>query len=179
MTVHSIKEAWQKADEIFPTDYSKDDYLSERSGYSVYVSTAEGFQNCWISDLGDRLEVNINGTTTNIWIEEDEKTKYTADIEAVGRAYSPIEAIDTKVINAFVNGYRFGSDSEQRIYNAMRTADDSRRQTIAFDVITAYCEAHHIEWASQRILSVTNYENSSNGGHFVIEALVTLREYIK
>lgn len=69
MKVNSVKEAWQTADEIFPTDYMKDDVKSARAGYDIYTSTADGV-NAWISDLGDRLEVNLaDGKTVNIWIE--------------------------------------------------------------------------------------------------------------
>lgn len=73
IAVRSIKEAWQKADAIFPTDYIKDEIKSERAGYGVYVSTADGV-NAWISDLGDRLEVNLdNGKTVSIWVNETPK----------------------------------------------------------------------------------------------------------
>lgn len=70
MTVHSRQEAWGQADAIFPTDYMIHDQISARNGYNVYYSTAEGVQ-AWISDLGNRLEVNLEtGETVNIWIEE-------------------------------------------------------------------------------------------------------------
>ena len=42
MKVKSMSEAWSKVDEIFPTDYEKDSKSSERAGYPVYRSTAEG-----------------------------------------------------------------------------------------------------------------------------------------
>lgn len=70
MTVRNKQQAWEKADVIFPTDYMKDEARSARAGYDVYYSTAAGV-NAWISDLGDRLEVNLEtGETINIWIEE-------------------------------------------------------------------------------------------------------------
>ena len=70
MTVQSIKAAWEAADKIFPTDYIKDEASSQRAGYDVYRSTAEGNRS-YICDLGDRLEVNLaNGKTENIWIEQ-------------------------------------------------------------------------------------------------------------
>ena len=75
IAVRSIKDAWQKADEAFPTDYIKDEIKSERAGYGIYVSTADGV-NAWISDLGDRLEVKLdNGKTITIWINETPKFK--------------------------------------------------------------------------------------------------------
>ena len=58
ITVTSRERAWQVADEYFPTDYMKDDLLSERAGYPIYKSTLEGC-NSWISDLNTRLELNI------------------------------------------------------------------------------------------------------------------------
>lgn len=71
MTVKSRTAAWETADEIFPTDYMKSDIRSEAAGYDIYYSTAQGV-NGWISDLGNRLEVNLpTGETVNIWIEEE------------------------------------------------------------------------------------------------------------
>lgn len=72
MKVSSVKEAWELADRLFPTDdYEKDEERSSRAGYPVYHSTAEGV-NAWISDRGNRLELNCCGKTENIWIEQDE-----------------------------------------------------------------------------------------------------------
>lgn len=73
MKATSVKEAWEIADKIFPTDYEKDEASSQRAGYPIYVSTSEG-NDSWISDLGNRLELNIwkgDGLeSANIWIEE-------------------------------------------------------------------------------------------------------------
>lgn len=70
MTATSKKAAWDEVNKIFPTDYERNAAESERAGYSIFRSTAEGV-NAWISDLGDRLEVNLpDGKTVNIWIEE-------------------------------------------------------------------------------------------------------------
>ena len=72
MIVSSVKEAWELANKLFPTDYKKDEERSSRAGYPIYHSTADGV-NAWISDLGNRLELNYsNGESENIWIEEDE-----------------------------------------------------------------------------------------------------------
>lgn len=72
MIVSSVKEAWKLANKLFPTDYKKDEERSSRAGYPIYHSTADGV-NAWISDLGNRLELNYsNGESENIWIEEDE-----------------------------------------------------------------------------------------------------------
>ena len=69
MTVRTMKEAWEKADEIFPTDYEKNNERSARAGYDIYESTLDSC-NSWISDLGNRLEVNLeSGESVNIWID--------------------------------------------------------------------------------------------------------------
>lgn len=76
MQVNSKKEAWDKADEIFPTDYIKDYAKSKIAGYDIYCSTCDGV-NAWICDLGDRLEVNLaTGETVNIWIDEPKFFEY-------------------------------------------------------------------------------------------------------
>lgn len=65
----SIKDAWAEANKIFPTDYEHDVSRSERAGYPIYYSTANGV-NAWISDLGNRLEVNLpDGKSVDIWIQ--------------------------------------------------------------------------------------------------------------
>lgn len=74
MNAASREQAWEMANEIFPTDYEKDEGSSERAGYPIYRFRGdwctEEFANNWISDLGNRLEVNLaNGKTINIWIE--------------------------------------------------------------------------------------------------------------
>lgn len=70
MKVTSREQAWIEARKIFLTDYAKDDQRSANAGYPIYHSTAEGVS-AWISDLGDRLEVNLaDGKSVNIWIEE-------------------------------------------------------------------------------------------------------------
>lgn len=78
MTVNSRVQAWREADRIFPTDYMKDEQASKKAGYDIYKSTADG-NGSWISDLGNRLEINLeDGSTTNIWIEEPKKQRHTS-----------------------------------------------------------------------------------------------------
>lgn len=72
MKVSSVKEAWELANRLFPTDYEKDEERSIRAGYPIFYSTANGVD-AWISDLGNRLELNYaDGKLENIWIELDE-----------------------------------------------------------------------------------------------------------
>ena len=70
ITVHSKEAAFQVANTIIPTDYEYDIERTSKAGYPIYWTTAAG-RNCWISDLGDRLEVNLdNGSSVNIWIDD-------------------------------------------------------------------------------------------------------------
>lgn len=65
----TVEQAWEKANEIFPTDYDKDEAASQRTGYPIYRSRIE-YHN-YICDLGCRLEVNlVSGRTVHIWIED-------------------------------------------------------------------------------------------------------------
>lgn len=84
-TVKSREEAWQVANRLFPTDYMQDERSSKHAGYPIYESTADG--NCsWISDLGNRLELNIYKgkeiESTNIWIEEEPEIIETKQMDA-------------------------------------------------------------------------------------------------
>lgn len=72
MKVSSVKEAWELANRLFPTDYEKDEQSSSNAGYPIYQSTAKGV-NAWISDLGNRLELNYpDKPSENIWIEHEQ-----------------------------------------------------------------------------------------------------------
>lgn len=81
MTVTSIKDAWTEVHKIFPTDYEYDTSRSERAGYPIYYSTVASV-NAWISDLGNRLEVNLpDGKSVNIWIEASMEATASDSIE--------------------------------------------------------------------------------------------------
>lgn len=72
-TVKNEAEAWAKVNQIFPTDYERDEGRSIRAGYPIYTSTAEGCYYDYICELGDRLEVNLStGETINVWIKSEE-----------------------------------------------------------------------------------------------------------
>lgn len=89
MTVTSIRGAWAEVRKIFPTNYEHDASRSERAGYPIYYSTAAGV-NAWISDLGNRLEVNLpDGKSVNIWIQspvEGTTSNSTENTEDTGSA---------------------------------------------------------------------------------------------
>lgn len=71
MKANSIQEAWGIVNQIFPTDYEKDEDSSQRAGYPIYRSTADGRYYDYICDLGNRLEINLEdgNKTINVWIE--------------------------------------------------------------------------------------------------------------
>jgi len=87
ITVKTAAEAWAQADRLFPCDYMHDSARSSRAGYNIYMSTCADHY-AWISDLGDRLEVNLeNGETVNIWIvPEDLPEEITAEKTAEDEA---------------------------------------------------------------------------------------------
>lgn len=64
--------AWDEVNKIFPYDYEKDELSSKNAGYPIYrCVVAEHFYN-WISDLGDRLEVNTeDGKSVNVRIDTE------------------------------------------------------------------------------------------------------------
>lgn len=86
--VTTKREAWAEANRIFPTDYEQDMSSTRRAGYPIYRSTAEG-NDSWISELGNRLELNVwkDGSldSINIWIEEKPKI-----IETVSWSYETV-----------------------------------------------------------------------------------------
>ena len=98
MKVKSKQKAWRKADVLFSTDYMKDDIRSNRAGYDIYYSTAAGVD-AWISDLGDRLEVNMeNGKTVNIWIDDEPQFAEYQLEDALSVISDAIYAIDDNVL---------------------------------------------------------------------------------
>ena len=119
MKVRSKQEAWNEADAIFPTDYIKDESRSERAGYDIYCSTAAGV-NAWISDLGDRLEVNLeSGKTVNIWIEEKPKFTESQIEDALAVIDDAIYQIDDKINDKLeeITGIR---EARDKLYGAYK-----------------------------------------------------------
>lgn len=106
MKANSVKEAWQIADKIFPTDYQKDDASSERAGYSIYETTSkeEKFAGFHISDLNTRLELNMGNETVTIWIEESEDSPKVTIILKDGHKVV-YEKQEKAVVNFVNNGH--------------------------------------------------------------------------
>lgn len=68
MKVKNYQQAWEIVFKIMPGNYEKNSCASARAGYDIYISDDDAGN--WVSDLGDRLEVNFNdGRTVNVWIE--------------------------------------------------------------------------------------------------------------
>lgn len=119
MKANSREQAWIEADKLFPTDYIRDAEKSEAAGYDIYYSTCEGV-NAWISDIEDRLEINLaTGETVNIWIEEEPQFKEYQIAEALRVIDEAIYEIDDKVDSklAEVTGIR---EARTKLYEAYK-----------------------------------------------------------
>lgn len=119
MEVNSRKQAWIEADKLFPTDYIKDAEKSDAAGYDIYYSTCDGV-NAWISDLEDRLEINLaTGETVNIWIEEEPQFKEYQISDALEVIDDAIYEIDDKVNSklAEITGIK---EARNKLYNAYK-----------------------------------------------------------
>ena len=99
MKVKTTAEAWRKANELFPTDYMKDDVLSERAGYPQYYSTSPEHSDDHINDLNCRLEVCVDGNCTNIWIEELIETDEHERVQMSKKLYTDIWLLIGEQIN--------------------------------------------------------------------------------
>lgn len=79
ITANGREEAWERVNELFPSDYEKDSRSSDRAGYPVYRSTmdTETAHYNYICDLGTTIEVNLTddrwkSTTIRVHITEPE-----------------------------------------------------------------------------------------------------------
>lgn len=80
MKATSGRKAFEKAFEILGAGVEKDEEATKRAGYAIYRSTANPSE--WVSDLGDRLEVNTaNGASVCIWIDENAEETETKEPE--------------------------------------------------------------------------------------------------
>jgi len=123
MNVTSRKEAWRMANELFPTDYTKDEKSSNNAGYPIYRSTAEDHYYDYICDIGSRLEINLSsGKTVNIWIVETEEVKeLMAMVETLQKKVSKLEAALEK-------------EQEWKIYESDRNVKQAEYERLASSV---------------------------------------------
>lgn len=136
----------------------KEDATVEKSTISrgFYTLNGKEFQ----GGFETMKEITITTTTTV-------KIPTADEIKATARIPSPIEPERALVAHCFVDGYEFGEAASRAVYECMAEADESLRNTIASDVVEAYCDENGIQWASIRIVSIAKYDK-----HFVIEAIV-------
>ena len=181
-TVSSGAEAWKVADSIFPTDYMKDSEKSSRAGYDIFYSTLPGCA-AWISDLGNRLEVNTaDGETVNIWIEETgaeetgaeetaqnvEATK-TAEKMTVCALYAPEVC---QRVTLCIDGGIWAGEDEKRVYDAIKRGHPS----ILFDLLTRYAETHGIAWGTISGVKAAHYDHGNGrGGHYIVSGYISSR----
>jgi len=176
----SVKEAWDIVDSIFPTDYNEDSQSSERAGYPIYRSDVECYD--YICDLGCRLEINLKkgNKTINVWIvkeaeEEQPELPTKEEIKEAAANQYTFEPKPVQLVRVFVTGYEFENEANRSVYKAMHNNEEFWRHRIAEDMVEAYCDDKGIEWGIIRVINITHYENSKNGGHYVIEAIVEER----
>jgi len=191
-TVRSISEAWNKANEIFPTDYERDGDRSSRAGYPVYSSTADGHWYDYICDLGDRLELNLsNGDTVNIWIKADEADTEPTEAEVqqmVADTHAAKEAGKTGFTHIEPQAatiYRFcvmhadydGDAAEHAMAEALDRSDEFMRARLASDYVSSWCDANGVLWGSIEIFHKPYKYNHHREGnyHYVFSAVVTPR----
>lgn len=186
MKARNINEAWTMAREIFPTAYHKDEQSSERAGYAIYRSDIFNHYYCYICDLGNRLEINLDdGRTINIWIdpEEDENGNPVEEIHEAVAAMHNVETYGAKAaphsmeirtkIEFAIDGYKWTDDEQKAIYNALR--DTGRRSSYIMELTAAYCNANGLKWTGIDTPAAQHYSNSDGGGHFIISAYITTR----
>lgn len=184
MKAHSIQEAWNMANEIFPTDYEKDEESSKRAGYPIYRSTAEGRHYDYICDLNDRLEVNLadGSRSINIWIETDCDESTNEGVEAMhavkelGKSITPL--IDPEIyteVTLVVDGSKWNpNETEKKVYEGLKRDE----RWLASDLVASYCDNNGIRWGTIKGINIQHYEhgkNGENGGHFVVTAYVGKR----
>jgi len=184
MKVNSIQEAWNTVNEIFPTDYEKDVESSQRAGYPIYRSTAEGHYYDYICDLNDRLEINLtSGKTINVWIEkqpEQDDVKESVDAiqaakELGGKVFPLFEMETYTKITLVVDGSKWNPDeTERKVYEGLKRAES----WLASDLMTSYCNNNGIRWGVIEGVNIQHYNHGNkeeNGGHFVITAYIGRR----
>ena len=163
MKAKNTAEAWKMVDELFPTDYIEDTEATIRAGYTIYRSTLDGCTD-WISDLGDRLEVNTGGKSVNVWIEEE--TPESVCGYKVAPIYTPSVAVVVAV--AISGGVHAQNAAEQRAYEALM-ADD---KGAAFAALEQYAATAGIKWGTMRLERVTHYPHPDGSGHFVVQGII-------
>ena len=185
MTVKTIEQAWSKADELMPCDYMHDSIKSANAGYDIYYSTCAD-KVCWISDLGDRLEVNIpSGESINIWIEAEqtatepeavsaeEVAEYVADANAIKNGkYEALYAPEVgQIVTVCISGDSYAAESERAVYAALKHDHESA----SVDIIERWCDQHGLAWGTISHSQKMHFDHGNGSGHYVVSAFVSAR----
>lgn len=136
--VTSKQDAWNKVNQIFPTDYEQDVQSSTRAGYPVYRSTAEGHYYDYICDLGDRLEVNLDSShleTANIWIEEPA----TEEAPALSEERVAVAKRLQRAVFYFTEEYLKELENKSKEDEAVAAMQANEMKIIPFDLPTSIC----------------------------------------
>lgn len=125
--VKSAEEAWNKANEIFPTDYAKDEGSSQRAGYPIFRSTSDGHFYDYICDLNDRLEVNLStGETVNIWIEQETEPEVAPEkMEALKKISTRIQKLGFWFAGAMLDDEEKGEENRRNFEKAKAENPDT------------------------------------------------------
>jgi len=197
MTKHihttSSREAWEAAQEMIPS-VTKTEAGSARAGYSIYTSDTDPRE--WVSDLGDRLEVNrVNGDTVNIWIDPQEdgteeaveaacrmSSYYREEAEAEkaalrtswGHLYTPSVMIR---ISVCVDDPWMNRDPDRAlVWKSLRreAGQEFGSPSIIFRVMESYCREQGIIWGTMRdpVAEFIPYGRRYDQGHFIVSCLI-------
>lgn len=133
--VKNHEEAWEIVNSIFPTDYEKDEASSQRAGYPIYRSTADGCYYDYVCDLNDRLEVNLKdgNRTINIWIaaEPEPEEKEVPNTEERGKVLKRIHRLTAWFAEEMIDQEEKGQKAREEFEKAC--AEEPEKQIIMVD----------------------------------------------
>ena len=142
--VKNYSEAWEIVNEIFPTDYDKDEESSQRAGYPIYRSTAEGRYYDYICDLNDRLEVNLKdeNRTINVWIEAEpelvQEEKESPNAEERGKVLKRIHRLTAWFAEEMIDQEEHGRKAKEEFEKAC--AEDPGKHIVLVDCSSGNAE---------------------------------------
>lgn len=80
--INGVENAFYVAANILHvTDLKKDDVKSERAGYDIYTTDSD--PTSYVCDLGNRLEVNEENRSLNIWYDNPELEQIKSDLHKI------------------------------------------------------------------------------------------------
>jgi len=189
----SSMEAWETVHGII-SDVTKTEKGSARAGYPIYTSDRDGRE--WVSDLGNRLEVNrANGETVCIWIDPQEdgtvaaveaacrmSSYYREEAEAEKAAlranwstlYTPSVMIRVTVT---VSDPGLDPDPDRAlVWKSLRRecGQEFGSPSVVFRVMESYCKEQGIIWGTMRdpVAEFVRYGRRYDEGHFVCSCLI-------